>query len=303
MYCPNCGKQNEEDAKFCAHCGADMSSAADAQPAQAAPVVPVPPVEPVAPLEPATPAAPTAIPPQPVATVAPTPGAPTPAAAPAPPPVQPASPPVAQAAAPPPASTVPAAPAGSGGEPAKKGSSKCWFVGCGIILVLAILGGIGTCVITKRAVEQGGEVLQEIQGELESGGLVIDEGGDDNDSSSTDYSGSDDAAVSDAPAAAVSAVELMFAAWVRGDVDGVKSRMTTELADENGDELFSAGYKQESFEFTGAEKVSSTEWAFTVEEEFRNFADDETQTETYRLRVVEQDSGWKVSAINIVSDD
>ena len=25
MYCPKCGKENPEDAKFCMHCGADLS--------------------------------------------------------------------------------------------------------------------------------------------------------------------------------------------------------------------------------------------------------------------------------------
>ena len=25
MYCPKCGKENPEDARFCMHCGADLS--------------------------------------------------------------------------------------------------------------------------------------------------------------------------------------------------------------------------------------------------------------------------------------
>lgn len=283
MYCPNCGKQNEEDAKFCAHCGADMTPAEDAQPAQPAP---------------------TAVPPQPVEPAAPTPAPPTPQAAP-PPPVQPTPPPVAQPAAPP-SGTIPPAPAAAAGEPAKKGTS-CWLIGCGILLVLAILGGIGTCIVAKRAVDEGGEVISQIRTEIEqgasevqgSGGLVINEGDDDGGSSSSSVSGSGDAAVSDAPAAAVSAVELMFAAWARGDVQGTKSRMTTEVADENADELFSTGYNQVSFEITGAEEVSSTEWAFVVKEEFRNYNEDNVQSETYGLRVTEMPSGWKISSLGM----
>jgi hypothetical protein len=136
----------------------------------------------------------------------------------------------------------------------------------------------------------------EVQGN--TGGLVINEGDDDGASSSSDSSGSDSAVVADAPRAAVAVVEQMFQAWTRGDADGAKSRMTSELADENGDELFSAGYKQVSFNFTGAEEVSSTEWAFIVKEEFRNFGEDNVQSAVYRLRVKEMPSGWKISSMD-----
>jgi uncharacterized membrane protein YvbJ len=37
MYCPKCGQQNPEEAKFCGKCGAAISVAATAQPVHAAP--------------------------------------------------------------------------------------------------------------------------------------------------------------------------------------------------------------------------------------------------------------------------
>ena len=49
MYCGRCGTQNDDNARFCSECGADLSPVNPA----AVPVQPVQPVQPIQPIQPA----------------------------------------------------------------------------------------------------------------------------------------------------------------------------------------------------------------------------------------------------------
>ena len=57
MYCGRCGTQNEDNARFCSECGADLSPVNPA----AVPVQPVQPVQPIQPAPAVVPIAPTHI--------------------------------------------------------------------------------------------------------------------------------------------------------------------------------------------------------------------------------------------------
>jgi hypothetical protein len=195
MFCANCGKKIDDDALFCPHCGA-KTDAPDA-PEEATPEPEAP--QPSATLQPEAPAPAT---PEPVT---PQPATPEPAATPTPEPVAAAAPPVAPppvttppapaAAAPPPAGTPPAV---TDGQPPKKGSSKCWFIGCGILLVVGALTVVGILIAGRYAITKGGEAAQDIRGQLEDQGFQF-EGQDSSDDSddSGDSSGDDSSSAAD----------------------------------------------------------------------------------------------------------
>ncbi len=180
------------------------------------------------------------------------------------------------------------------------------------MLVLAILGGIGIYFAGKYAKEKVSEGVQQLEQmgvEIEqsgsgSGGLVINEGDDDSGTSGggdVDVSGGDDA-----PRAVISLLKGMFTDWADGDMSGVKARMTGELVDGLGDRLddsFETGYKQVSLDFTIADQISSNEWAFVIEEQFRNFGDDEVYTETYHMLVVKEMGQWLIGDMSNDAED
>lgn len=285
MYCPSCGKQIEDDAKFCPHCGKDVDATDDAPQQQSAGAVPPPP----APVPPT---------PQPSG-VTPPPTA-IPAAAP------PSTPPSYQPTTAP-AMGVP--PASAAGQPAKKGSS-CWLIGCIVLAVLVLLGGVGGYFGWKYLRAKGGEVIQDIQGQLDQGGsgdLTINEGGSGgSDSGGTPDTGGGGTISSEAPAEAVAVVQEMFRAWARGDVGGVTSQMTATLRDalSGDDSPFATKYEQISVEFTNEEKISNTQWTFTIEETYRASSGDDAQVTVYEVEVTDQggSAGWKVSDMDKIED-
>ena len=151
MHCPNCGKELNNNQKFCGGCGSDVSALW--QQAAQAPAAPAPEAAP-APVEPAP--APVAAAPAPVAP-APAPVASAPAPAPAPAPAAPAPAPAAPAPAPaqtesafgPIGTPMPEAPAPvqqPSAEPKKKKKSKVGLIiglsAAGLVLVVGIIVGI-----------------------------------------------------------------------------------------------------------------------------------------------------------------
>lgn len=257
MYCPGCGKQIEDDAKFCPHCGRDVDPTDDVpQPGAAAP-------------------SPT-----------PTPGMPTPMPAPGTP--VPPAPGLGYQPATPPPMGVPTAP--GGGQPARR-SSTCWIIGC-ILLILAVgivgVGGFFGWKYLRGKIQQtssSGLVINE-GGGTSSGGTSGGASGETSGGVSGETSGGSTAAT-EAPAEAVAVVQGLFQAWAQGDVQGVVSHMSSELRDMLGgdDSPFKDSYDQISVKITNSEKISDNQWRFTVEETYRADSNSETKVTIYELEV------------------
>ncbi|HUS79877.1 MAG TPA: zinc ribbon domain-containing protein [Armatimonadota bacterium] len=156
--------------------------------------------------------------------------------------------------------------------PPRKKSSSCWLIGCIILAVLVILGGIGTCVAVKYAGAQSGPLLERLMEMVNPGA---------------------------SGAGAEKVMREMFAAWAAGDTAAVKATMTSDLAASFTDDVFSTSYEPVDLKITRQEQVSPGEWTFSVEESFRNTGSDEVQTDSYNVRAARTAEGWRIAAISI----
>ncbi len=80
--------------------------------------------------------------------------------------------------------------AGAGEAAPKKGGSKCWIIGCAILAVVVILGGIGTCLTSTYSLWRGYGVMQDAMQQFEepgeAGGRAGEGPDDDGDSAHED---------------------------------------------------------------------------------------------------------------------
>ena len=143
MFCPKCGVKQEEDARFCSHCGKPLPVETEVETAEEQPVA-TPTV--------ALPAVPAAPPPLSTAQIPVTPAVPPPPPATVPMPMPAPAEPTPPAAYPPP-------------EPPKKCNVTCWLVGCLGLLALVILGiaVVAGFYWASGKPEKAGELSQKFQ--------------------------------------------------------------------------------------------------------------------------------------------
>ncbi|MGC9319563.1 MAG: zinc ribbon domain-containing protein [Armatimonadota bacterium] len=177
MFCSECGERVPDDARFCPKCGHELRPAGEApekeasdeaESAEAAPAEP--PYQPTIPVEEEEETQPAQEPAQPPAAdtqqMPPSAGIPTPT--PQPTPSQPQAerpgapeeaeePPQAQ----PPPPQPPPGPQPPAEEPKKKSSATCWIVGCIVVLVLLILGGVGLWLFGRWAIQEAEKQSQQ----------------------------------------------------------------------------------------------------------------------------------------------
>lgn len=317
MFCANCGKKVEEDAQFCPHCGArarepeaEVTGAVPAAPESAEPA-PVP-----------EPSAPTLTQ---VPTPTPSAGAPT-----EPPrqlvtsaPEQPQAPPgEIPPVAPPPGVTPPLA---EEGEPPKKKSSTCWIVGCIILAVVVILGGVGTCLVTRYFYTRSTQVIQEVQQQMqdqggqpgaESGeaGSPIDDIQPDVVQPPEDMGQAlqdimdqvgqlgggqawQDAMENMASAPPAVAVYQFIFTWRTGEPAAIRALVTPELAADLDEYLPQGDLLQVGADLQEKTKVSETEWEYVIAENLVPRSGGEQTTDRHRIRVVRSGDKWLVSEI------
>ncbi len=333
MFCTNCGKQLDDDAKFCPSCGHVVDEAErGAQepetpqpapetppepeaPTPEAPRVPGAPEEPLpeaapppsvgAAYQPTVPGAPTpAAEPTAAEPVAPEPTVPEPtppsAATPQPPPAQPTQPPPAQQPPPP---TQPPGVQPPAAEP-KKGGGKCWIIGCGILAVVLILGAIGTwgtCRFVARKAQEVQEQLPDtIANQIEirepgDEGDIIEGIGDLGDEMATGQVGGFDPSSVDA--AMLPAFNGFMAALAEDDPDAMHQWMGSSFKQQWSPDNWEPAphIVHLGFRLDDQTQVSDSRYDFVILETVRN-TDDDTQGDlSWAITFSREGSSWYVT--------
>lgn len=307
MFCANCGKKIGEEAQFCPACGAraepvDGGRTEPAAPAAAATPQPAPVPQPTTPSGDEGVPGPSeagALPPQ------------------TPPPSPPTGSPVAGA---PPEQVAPVA---ETAPPPARRSYTCWIVGCLILVLLAIMGGVGIFLVSRYFYIKGTHVIQQLQSMEPDEGQTpsATEGGspiDDIEPDQVHPPGDMGQAMRDlmdqmrqlgrgqewqealrnmaAAPPAMAAYQFVFT-WRTGALEAIKPLVTPELAGDLQRLLPRGDLLQVGFDLERKTKLSDNAWEYVVVEQLMPRSGGEQTTERHRLRVTRSGNKWLVSEI------